>query len=108
MKTFHEVGLEQSLFQRGLGAVGTGTRPPQEPVGEQGVRTLGDVHAESESVLSRGSGEVIEDRIGPLGTSELLRVPLSSRRGLASRSPGVELVGAIDHLDVDRFATRRQ
>ena len=100
-----EVGLQEPFLQRRLierdvGLLG----PPQQSVGQPCVGTHGPVHAELQTFPSGHLSEAADDRLGLLVPPELAGVRLDDRCRRAGGCLRVELVRAVDDLDVDLVA----
>ena len=74
---------------------------PQQAVGEQRVGAQGTVHAEVETVVGGRLGDAVDDRPRLLGATELAGVGLEDRLRPARRRGRVELVRAVDDVELD-------
>jgi len=97
-----EVGPQQRLLQRALHLRSLRVeRPRKQPVGVEGVGAPHPRPPEVDAEVSPGVGEAGVGRLDPAQVTELPDQVLGERWPVAGGHGGVELEGAVHHLDVE-------
>lgn len=100
-----EVGLQQAFLQRRLATGGLGQE--QQAMGEQRVGAQGAVHVELDPLGCGQLGDVSYRPLRCLRPAELAGVGLGHRHRLPRRGARVELVRAVDDVQVDLVGQQR-
>lgn len=100
-----EIGPQQAFLQCRLVTGGLGQE--QQTMGEQGVGPKGAVHVELDTLGGGQFGHVPYRSLRGLRPAELAGIRVGHRHGLSGRGARVELVWAVDDVQIDLVGQQR-